>query len=106
MGPKYEFTGKETDVNGMILKQIRRINDGLIGGWIEDESNLSQVGSCFVYDMACVCQQARVVENAEIRDNVIVSVFENPAKFFSNAFFLLAYSLCNLSPSFLYLMLT
>lgn len=36
---KYEFIGEEIIINGRILKRIRRLNNGLIGGWIENESN-------------------------------------------------------------------
>jgi hypothetical protein len=32
---KYEFTGEEKECYGFTLKQIRRISDGEIGGWIE-----------------------------------------------------------------------
>ena len=45
---KYEFTGEIKQYKSLELKQIRRVSDGLVGGWIENESNLSQEGNCFV----------------------------------------------------------
>lgn len=62
---KYEFTGEIKEFNGFVLKQIRRISDQLIGGWIEKEDNLSQEGSCFVY------------ENARVNARMIVRVSLN-----------------------------
>ena len=38
---KYEFTGETMVLEGRTLNRIRRIEDGLIGGWIESEKNLS-----------------------------------------------------------------
>jgi hypothetical protein len=61
---KYEFTGEIRVESGVTLRRIRRIEDGLIGGWIEKESNLSQDGSCFVFDDARVFGQARVYDDA------------------------------------------
>jgi hypothetical protein len=40
MKKKYEFTGETINLNGLILKRIRRISDKLIGGWIQSEDNL------------------------------------------------------------------
>lgn len=34
---KYEFTGETIKVNGIELKQIRRLSDGLIDGYIKGE---------------------------------------------------------------------
>jgi hypothetical protein len=70
---KYEFTGKTKEVNGIILKQIIRLSDGMIGGWIEKEENLSQEGSCFVFGSAIVYGNARVAGNAEVYGNAYVS---------------------------------
>ena len=54
MNKKYEFTGETKEFNGRILRRIKRMKDGLIGGWIETEKNLSQSGGCFVYDESMV----------------------------------------------------
>ena len=53
MGKKYKFNGIEIEHDGRILKQIVRLSDGLVGGYIEGEHNLSHYGSCFVYDKIC-----------------------------------------------------
>ena len=69
---KYEFTGKIKTVNGVTVRQIKRISDDLIGGWIESEKNLDQNGSCFVYDDAVVTGNARVFGNASVSGNAKV----------------------------------
>ena len=37
---KYEFTGETKEVFGRTLHRIKRLSDGLVGGWIESEDNL------------------------------------------------------------------
>ena len=57
MTKKYEFTGVTKDHFGVTLKQIRAlvtitgvVTAGDVGGWVESESNLSQVsGNAWVY---------------------------------------------------------
>lgn len=59
---KYEFTGKTKTVDGFVLNQIRALVNirkrgvrvGDLGGWIENESNLSHKGTCWVYSDAIV----------------------------------------------------
>ena len=69
---KYEFTGETKKFLGRTLKRIKRISDGVIGGWIESEENLSHEGWCFiydearVYDEAIVCDEARVCGKAKV----------------------------------------
>ena len=63
---KYEFTGKTKVENGVTLRQIKRLSDGLIGGWIEKEENLSQDGDCFVSGDARVYGNARVFNRIKI----------------------------------------
>ena len=79
---KYEFTGETINHFGGKLNRIRRLSDGLIGGWIEKEENLSHEGDCFVYNNAVVCNNATVRDNAEVYDNVMV---RDNAKVFDNA---------------------
>jgi hypothetical protein len=75
---KYEFTGETKEFYGITLKRIRRISDGLIGGWIEKEDNLSQDDDAMVYDnakvygSAIVCGSAMVYDSAEVYDNARV----------------------------------
>lgn len=81
---KYEFTGKEVKLTSRkyvanklvtrehILKQIIRLSDGLVGGYIESEENLSHSGTCFIYDNAKVYGNAKVCDNSSIYDEVTV----------------------------------
>jgi hypothetical protein len=73
MKRKYVFTGDEKIIDSVIiLRRIRRCADGLLGGWIESESNLSQEGACFVFNEACVLDQAVVKDNAQIMGDSVV----------------------------------
>lgn len=71
--PKFAFTGETRKVDGRILRRIYRLSDGLIGGWLESESNLSHDGECFVYDSACAYGNSLVRDNARLRDNARMS---------------------------------
>lgn len=71
---KYEMLKGDTiDHNGRTLFRIRRISNGLLGGYIEKESNLSQLGDCFVFDNAEVSGDARVSGYARVYNNARVS---------------------------------
>ena len=67
---KYKFTGKTKIVNGVTLHRIvavrsfSNVKEGDIGGWIEKEENLSHDGDCWVFDEACVFDNAEVCEDA------------------------------------------
>ena len=63
---KYEFTGETKKFSGRTLKRIKRISDGVIGGWIESEENLSHEGWCFIYDEAIVYGEAEVYGEARV----------------------------------------
>lgn len=69
---KYEFTGETINYFERKLNRIRRLSDGLVGGWIEKEENLSHEGYCFVYNNAKVYGNATIRNNATIRDNAII----------------------------------
>ncbi len=69
---KYKFTGETKEFCGMTLNRIQRISDGLIGGWIEREENLSQDGDCFVCGNAWVGGNAWVYGNARVSDDARV----------------------------------
>lgn len=74
---KYELTD-ETKNNGRILYRIKALIDfgdvktGDLGGWIEKEGNLSQVGQCWVYNNARVYDNAEISGNAKVYDNACV----------------------------------
>lgn len=50
----------------------RPVCAGDYGGFIESEDNLSQEGSCWVFDGAMVYNDARVLDNAVVRDFAII----------------------------------
>ena len=72
MQKKYKFTGKTIQHLGIELKQIQRLSDGLVGGYIEKEENLRHLGECFVFENAQVFGNARVLENAQVYGNAKV----------------------------------
>ena len=106
MNKKYELLENDKiEYNEKILYRIKalctftdinkiEIKEGSLGGYIESERNLSQNGSCWVYDSAKVYDYAEVFgnaiisNNAEIYGNAKVSknsrVSEN-AKIYGNA---------------------
>ena len=76
---KYKFTGKTLEFQGRVLKQIeylryltKKVDKGVVGGWIESEDNLSHGGDCCVMDNAKVFGNARIIGNSEILDEAIV----------------------------------
>ena len=83
MEKKYEIT-KETmkaiDENGdektlhriKALKDFGNVKKGDFGGFVENESNLSQEGSCWIFDDAICCSNAIVYENAILCENAFV----------------------------------
>jgi hypothetical protein len=52
---RYKFTGERKTVDGVVLKQIIRLRDGAVGGWIKDQKCLPQGGSGWVLPSAMVC---------------------------------------------------
>ena len=106
MEKKYKLTGETINLGVKTLHRIEALKDfsyikkGDKGGFIENESNLSQSGDCWVYgnakvsDNAMVCGNAkvygnaRVSDNAKVRDNAEVSfnalVIDN-ARVYGNA---------------------
>jgi len=69
---KYEFTGETVAHYGRTLHRIRRIEDGLVGGFIEKEDNLSHEGDCFVFGNARVFGRAWVGWDAKVSGNAKV----------------------------------
>ena len=85
---KYELTDKTKVICGITVRRIKALKDfgivkkGSIGGWIEKEENLSQVGTAWVSDNACVTDNALVTGDACVTDNVWIS---DNARIFGNA---------------------
>lgn len=76
---KYILTDETQEVKGHILHRIqavrsfRDVEEGDLGGWIEKEKNLSHEGNCWVGEEACIFEDARVEDNAQVRGNSIVN---------------------------------
>ena len=77
MQKKYEFTGETKQVNGVTVKRIKAVKDfgstkaGELGGWIENESNLSHEGNCWIADEACVYGNAHIGGDACVDREII-----------------------------------
>ena len=75
---KYELTTNTKTCFGRKLYQIKALKDfgyvkaGDLGGYIEKEENLSQDGIAWVFDNACVYDNARVSCNAYVCGNACV----------------------------------
>lgn len=50
----------------MALKDFGYIKKGSLGGYIENEYNLSQKGKSWIFNNACVYEEARVYDNAQV----------------------------------------
>ena len=87
---KYELTDETTKLkNGKTGHRIKALVDigddvkaGDLGGFIEQERNLSHKGSAWVFDNAMVEDVARVFGNAKVCNNAVVSYC---AKVYDNA---------------------
>lgn len=68
-------TGRYAKVQLLRVVAAETFNDvkaGTLGGLIQDESNLSQEGDCWIYDEAKVYDGAVIEGNAQIRNSAIV----------------------------------
>ena len=76
--PKYELTDETITINGHTLYRIRALRDfgdvkvGDLGGFIENETNLSHQGNCWVYDNAKVFEKAQVFNDGKVIGNAKV----------------------------------
>lgn len=78
MEKKYELLKGNTILRlGTIVYRIRALKDfgdvkaGDLGGFVESENNLSQEGTCWVYDNSTALGSAKVSGNAKIYDSLI-----------------------------------
>ncbi|MBD8056934.1 hypothetical protein ICV35_25130, partial [Rhodococcus ruber] len=80
MSTKYELATETSEFPGRTLHRIKALRDiplhgvkaGDLGGWIENERNLSQDGDCWVGGNASVWGNARVWGNASVGGNARV----------------------------------
>lgn len=85
---KYRLTNESITIDGRKLYRIEAIKDfyyikkGSVGGFIESEKNLSQAGSCWVFNDAMVYDRAKVYDDARIYNNA--EVYDD-ARVFGNA---------------------
>lgn len=89
MDKKYEILKDQAiTMNGSTIYRIKALKDfgdvkaGDLGGFIEKEENLSHEGPCWIYGDAMVYHNAKVKDNAIVRD--YVHVFNN-ARVMENA---------------------
>ena len=88
MTKKYELTNNTINYFGKTLYRIRALRDfehikkGDLGGYIEQENNLSHEGNCWIYDNAEIFGDAKVYGNAKVFGNAWVS---DNVKIFGNA---------------------
>ena len=72
MKRKYELTDETMELYGVTLHRIKALIDfndvkaGDLGGWVENEDNLSRYGNAWVYGNACVYGNARVFGSAKV----------------------------------------
>ncbi|WP_375652036.1 MULTISPECIES: hypothetical protein [unclassified Bartonella] len=85
---KYELTDETINVDGFTLHRIRALRDfggvkkGNLGGFIEDEDNLSHEADCWVNNEAMVYCGAEVYDSAKVFGNAKVAYF---ARVYGNA---------------------
>jgi hypothetical protein len=70
MVEKYTLTDNTVVVNERILHQIRRISDGALGGFVETEANLSQQGTCFLFDQGHAYGNGTIKDDAQVYGDV------------------------------------
>lgn len=89
-----EFYGSKVKYQIKALKNFNGITKGDLGGYVQNEHNLSQEGNCWLKDKARVYDNAQVLDNARIAgsaiicDNATVSgtaLIYNTAKIYDNA---------------------
>lgn len=78
MEKKYRLTDEIISWGGKELHRIEALKNfgdvkaGDLGGFVESESNLLQIGNCWIYDNAKVLDNVKIIDNAVIKNNVIV----------------------------------
>ena len=83
MEEKYILTNETENFNNHILHRIKALKDfgdvkkGDLGGWVENESNLSHKGNCWVYDDAAVYSEAKVMGNAKVFDVAEITTYSS-----------------------------
>jgi carbonic anhydrase/acetyltransferase-like protein (isoleucine patch superfamily) len=69
---KYKLTDGAYHTNDKILYRIQALEDfgdvkkGELGGFVQNESNLSHKGDCWIYENAKVYEEAKVYDKAKV----------------------------------------
>lgn len=75
---KYELTEETVKFGSRTLHRIKaardfgKIRKGELGGFIEKEENLSHEYTCWIYNNACVFDDAHVMGDAHVKENAYV----------------------------------
>ena len=84
MDKKYELI--ESDIKGLYrvkaLKDFGYVKKGDIGGYVQNEHNLSHQGYCWAYGNAKIYGEARIYGNAQVSN---CAVIDGNAKIYGNA---------------------
>ena len=84
MDKKYKLI--ESDIKGLYrvkaLKDFGYVKKGDIGGYVQNEHNLSHKGCCWVCDDAKIYNEARIYGNAQVSN---CAVIDGNAKIYGNA---------------------
>lgn len=80
MSKKFELIKNDSiEIDDYKLYRIRALIDfknvkaGDLGGYVENENNLSQMGDCWIYDNARVYDRAYIADDAKVFNNACVS---------------------------------
>ena len=76
-GKKYEITEAAHPKYPWLhrIRAIRQVNEqvspGMLGGYVQTEDNLSQEGTCWIYDQAICCEEAAVADDGRMFDGAV-----------------------------------
>lgn len=76
--PKYALTSEARWFHGVVVFRIKALREGFwgpagtLGGFVEDERNLSHLGDCWVWNDAIVFENARVQDDAQARHDAVL----------------------------------
>ena len=88
---KFVLTDETMKFHGILLHRIKAVKNfadvkkGDLGGWVENESNLSQEGDCWLYDDAKAFNRARVYGKNRYYGRTIICNFANVVLYDSDA---------------------
>ena len=92
---KYKLTNEKIIVDGHVLYRIKalcnfgNVKAGDLGGFIENEKNLSHIGNCWIYDNGKAYGSSSITDDATVRDEAEVCGYtklKDEAEVSGNAF--------------------